>query len=116
MRSKPVNEGVFLALGRLFAYPVIWDVFRWGWKGTTALVLVCFCTYICFGMTLRLLLPRCRWIVRSVLWLSLLLWTPQVLLPAAWEFRTLRFWCLLAALPCFVLLLISTRRIPEANE
>ena len=110
MGLKPSNERVFLLLGLLFTYPLVWEAFWWGWRGSTGVVAVCFGTYICFGMTLRFLLPRFRWVVKSVLWLSLL-WTPQVLFPIPWESDSPRRWFLLAALGCIVFLLISTRRV-----
>ena len=114
--SKPlVAELAFLVLGLLFAYPVIWDIFWWGWNRGTAVETLIFCTYIGFGLTLRFWLVRFRWIVRSVLWVTLLLLTPQVLFPPPLESHSPRFRCLFAALACCLFLLVLTRRVPDGE-
>lgn len=114
--SKPViAELAFLALGLLFAYPVFWDIFWWGWNRGTVVETLAFCTFIGFGLTFRFWLARFRWIVRSALWLTLLLLTPQVLFPPLWESHSPRFLCLFSALACCLFLLILSRRVQQGQ-
>src|SRR5215467_6201665 len=113
--SKPlVAELAFLALGLLFAYPVIWDIFWCGWSGTAVEIFI-FCTYIGFGLTLRFWLVRFRWIIRSVLWMTLLLLIPQVLFPPLWESHSPRSRCLFAALACCPFLIVLTERVRNSE-
>lgn len=115
--SRPVvAELSFLTLGLFFAYPVISDIFWWGWHRGTVVETLVFCIYIGFGLTLRFWLARYRWIVRSVLWVTLLLLTPQVLFSGMWEFDPLRYRCLFAALSGCPFLLVLTRRIREVSQ
>src|SRR6266536_123422 len=96
----------FLLLALLFTYPLISDIFWWGWGMGTALEVLFFCCYLCFGFAPEFWLTRFRWGVWSVLFLTVLLVTPEALLPMPFEWRPTRLWLLRATLACCVFLLV----------
>jgi hypothetical protein len=104
-----VNQRLVLLLGLLFMYPLIWDIFWWGWSFGVALEVFFVCSHLCFGLAFQFWLPRYRWIVWSVLSLTALFIAPQALTPSLWvaeQFALIS--CLRAILGCSVFLLFST--------
>lgn len=116
--KKLVNQRLFLLLGLLFTYPLIWEIFWWGWSIRTALEALFLCSHLCFGLAFQFWLLRYRWIVWSVLSLTALFIAPQALLPSLWVESQFTFllWCLRAILGCCVFLLVSTRRCTRKEQ
>jgi hypothetical protein len=110
-------QHLFLLLGVLFTYPLIWDIFWWGWSFETALEVLFLCSHLCFGLALQFWLPRYRWIVWSVLLLTALFVTPKALLPSLWvQSQFTLLWCLRAILGCCIFLLVSTWRFTRKEQ
>jgi hypothetical protein len=115
--TKQLISGyAFLLLALLFTYPLISDVFWWGWGIGTALEAFFFASYICLGFASQSLLPRFRWIAWSVLLLTVVFVTPEALLPTPVESPSSRLWCLRAMLGCCAFLLVSTWRITRKEQ
>lgn len=105
-----MNEYAFLLAAFSLAYPLISDLFWFGWNAGTIVETLCCSTYICLGLTLRSLPLRLRWFARSVLWLTVMIVTPRAVFPMPRELESARIWWLRAMLACCVYLLVSTGR------
>ena len=81
MTNQRVHQYLFLLLGVLFTYPLIWDIYWWGWSFGAALKALFACSHLCFGLALQFWLPRYRWIVWFVLSLTAVFIAPQALTP-----------------------------------
>lgn len=116
--EQMVNQRLFLLLGLLFTYPLIWDIFWWGWSIRTTLEVLFLCSHLFFGLAFQFWLPRYRWIVWSVLSLTALFMAPQALLPPLWveEEFTFLLWCLRAILGCCAFLLVLTWRFTRKEQ
>jgi hypothetical protein len=109
MAQQRVHQYLFLLLGVLFIYPLIWDIFWWGWSFGSLLDILFVCSHLCFGLALQFWLPRYRWIVWSVLALTALFIAPRALTPTPWvDQQFALIGCLRAILGCSVFLLFST--------
>lgn len=52
MAKQMINQHLFLLLGLLLTYPLISDIFWWGWSFVTSLevllLVLLFCSHLCF--------------------------------------------------------------------